>query len=69
MVAWRSTCFGWKSSIFSSLPNTAQELNTHQKVTMAPKSIPNFLYHRTTALETRADNDLSMELVKTKLLD
>lgn len=55
--------------LFSSLMNAGQELDSSLKVAMVLKSMPESYDHLTTTLETRSDDDLTMELVKSKLLD
>lgn len=55
--------------LFSSLANAGQELDANLKVAMVLKSMPDSFDNLTTALETREDKDLTMDLVKGKLLD
>lgn len=55
--------------LFSSLANAGQELDANLKVAMVLKSMPDSYDNLTTALETREDKDLTMELIKGKLLD
>lgn len=44
-------------------------MNANLKVAMVLKSMPDCFENLTTALETREDKDLTLELVKGKLLD
>lgn len=55
--------------LFSSLANAGQELDANLKVAMVLKSMPDSFDNLTTALETREDKNLTMDLVKGKLLD
>ncbi|XP_055601451.1 uncharacterized protein LOC129750515 [Uranotaenia lowii] len=55
--------------LFSSLTNAGQELGNSLKVAMVLKSMPDSFDTLTTALESRSDDELTMELVKSKLID
>lgn len=55
--------------LFASLANAGQELEPSLKVAMVLKSMPDSFDILTTALESRSDDELTMELVKRKLLD
>lgn len=55
--------------LFSRLVNAGQELGENLTVAMILRSLPSSYDTLTTALESRSDDDLTMELVKRKLLD
>lgn len=55
--------------LFASLANAGQELESSLKVAMVLTSMPDSFDTLTTALESRSDEELTMELVKRKLLD
>lgn len=55
--------------LFSSLANAGQQLEENLMVAMILRSLPSTYDTLTTALESRSDDDLTLELVKRKLLD
>ena len=55
--------------LFSRLANAGQELEENLTVAMILRSLPSSYDTLTTALESRSDDDLTLELVKRKLLD
>ena len=55
--------------LFSRLTNAGQELGENLTVAMILRSLPTSYDTLTTALESRSDDDLTLELVKRKLLD
>lgn len=55
--------------LFASLVNAGQELESSLKVAMILKSLPDSFDTLTTALESRSDEELTIELVKRKLLN
>lgn len=55
--------------LFSSLANAGQQLEENLMVAMILRSLPSSYDTLTTALESRSDDELTLELVKRKLLD
>lgn len=55
--------------LYSRLENSGEKLSANMQVAMILRSLPKAFDALTTALESRSDQDLTMELVRAKLID
>lgn len=55
--------------LYSRLENAGERLSQYMQVAMVLRSLPKAFDALTTALENRSDDDLTMELVRSKLID
>lgn len=55
--------------LFARLENSGEKLSAHMQVAMLLRSMPSAFDTLTTALESRTDKELTMDLVRSKLID
>lgn len=57
------------TNIFQKLDDIGEKLSTHLKIALILSSLPKSWHNLVTALEVRKDDELTLELVQTKLFD